>query len=70
LLDSIVDATAPQDRPPSGPRPARARPADGEAAAAGRPTPLDQLERLSALRREGALTDAEFEAQKQAILMG
>lgn len=55
-------------RPSSGPHPAKAGPADGDAAAVGRATPLDQLERLSALRREGALTDAEFEAQKQAIL--
>ncbi len=30
--------------------------------------PLARLERLSALRREGALTDAEFEAQKQKLL--
>lgn len=29
---------------------------------------LDQLERLTALRREGALTDEEFEAKKQEIL--
>jgi Short C-terminal domain len=29
---------------------------------------LEQIERLSALRREGALTEAEFEAQKQAVL--
>jgi hypothetical protein len=29
---------------------------------------LDQLERLNALRREGALTDEEFEAKKQEIL--
>jgi hypothetical protein len=31
---------------------------------------LEQLERLSALRREGALTDEEFEAQKQSVLAG
>jgi Short C-terminal domain len=29
---------------------------------------LEQLERLSALRREGVLTDEEFEAQKQSVL--
>lgn len=57
-------------RRPPGPRLAKARPADADAAAASRATALDQLERLSALRREGALTDAEFEAQKQAILAG
>jgi hypothetical protein len=31
-------------------------------------TELDQLERLAALRREGALTDEEFEAKKQEML--
>lgn len=31
---------------------------------------LERLERLSALRREGALTDEEFEAQKREILAG
>lgn len=31
---------------------------------------IDQLERLSALRREGALSDAEFEAQKTLVLDG
>ena len=30
--------------------------------------PVDQLERLTALRDKGAITDAEFEAQKAKIL--
>jgi hypothetical protein len=37
----------------------------GVASATGQ---LDALERLSALRRDGALTDAEFEVQKRALL--
>jgi Short C-terminal domain len=41
--------------------------ADSGAAASA--AQLDQLERLSALRREGALTDEEFEAQKQSVLL-
>jgi hypothetical protein len=36
----------------------------------GESTSLDQLERLSALHREGALNDAEFEAQKSVVLNG
>jgi hypothetical protein len=31
---------------------------------------VDQLERASALRREGALSDAEFEAQQTPVLDG
>jgi len=41
--------------------------ADGERPPA---TQLEQLERLSSLRREGALSDAEFEVQKKRILAG
>jgi hypothetical protein len=37
-------------------------------AAAGQPDPISQLERLAALHQSGALTDAEFERQKQRIL--
>jgi putative oligomerization/nucleic acid binding protein len=33
-------------------------------------TQLEQLERLNSLRREGALSDDEFEAQKKRILIG
>lgn len=49
------------------------RPGDGRAAApagAREPDsdPLARLERLNALRRDGALSDAEFEAQKRRVL--
>ena len=37
-------------------------------AAGGRSGQLGDLERLNALRKEGALTDSEFEAQKQQLL--
>lgn len=43
-----------------GPRPPRDR----------EPTEIEQLERLGALRREGVLTDTEFEAQKSSVLDG
>jgi hypothetical protein len=36
----------------------------------GQATQLEQLERLSSLRREGALSDDEFEGQKKRILAG
>ena len=36
--------------------------------AAPAPDPLEQLQKLGALREQGILTDAEFEAQKQRIL--
>lgn len=42
---------------------------EGTAAApAGQSSSLDDLERLNALRKDGALTEAEFEAQKKALL--
>jgi hypothetical protein len=37
-------------------------------AAAGQPDPISQLERLAELRKSGALTDEEFEQQKQRVL--
>ena len=37
-------------------------------AAGGQPDPIEQLEKLAELRQSGALTDAEFEQQKQRIL--
>jgi hypothetical protein len=40
----------------------------GEGTSAQQLEQLEQLERLGALRREGALTDEEFEAQKQSVL--
>jgi len=36
--------------------------------AAPAPDPLEQLQKLGALREQGILTDAEFETQKQRIL--
>ena len=36
--------------------------------AADQSDPISQLEKLPALRKSGALTDAEFEQQKQRIL--
>jgi hypothetical protein len=45
-----------------------AAPSDADSAAARKTAQLDQLERLAALRRDGALTDDEFEAQKQQVL--
>ena len=47
----------------SGVQVVRAQPA-----AAGQPDPISQVERLAALHESGALTDAEFEQQKQRIL--
>jgi len=39
-----------------------------QGAAAGHPDPISQLEKLADLRKSGALTDAEFEQQKQRVL--
>jgi hypothetical protein len=39
-----------------------------EGAAAAGPDPISQLERLAELRQSGALTDTEFEQQKQRVL--
>jgi len=50
----------------SGTSSVRVVPAQG--AAAGQPDPVSQLERLAELRKSGALTDAEFEQEKQRIL--
>ncbi len=47
---------------PSPPRPRRPAPA------AAAPDPIAQLTQLAALRDSGALTEAEFEAQKAKIL--
>jgi hypothetical protein len=40
----------------------------GQSAPAAQPDPISQLERLAALHKSGALTDAEFAQQKQRIL--
>jgi hypothetical protein len=48
---------------------ARQRPAPTEPGSApGRTSQLEELERLNALRKEGALTEPEFEAQKERLL--
>jgi hypothetical protein len=54
-------------RAPPGPA---AAPAGGDIAVARETARLDQLERLNAFRREGVLTEDEFEAQKKALLSG
>lgn len=36
----------------------------------GRTSPVEELEKLAALRQQGALTDAEFETMKKRILGG
>jgi hypothetical protein len=43
-------------------------PAPAPAAAAAAPDPIEQLTQLAALKDSGALTEAEFEAQKAKIL--
>lgn len=40
----------------------------GAGSGAGRPDPIEQLEKLDALRKSGALTDEEFEQQKRRVL--
>ncbi len=40
------------------------------AAGAGTSAMLDQLEKLGELKKQGVLTDAEFEVQKQKLLEG
>jgi putative oligomerization/nucleic acid binding protein len=52
-------------RPPEQERAATAAASDGSP-----PTLIDQLERLAKLRDSGALTEAEFEEQKKALLGG
>lgn len=71
--------------PPTAPQPASAAPAFVPPAPAGLPVPpatasapaedvttrrLAQLTQLGELRAAGVLTDAEFEAQKAAVLAG
>ena len=43
-------------------------PAPAPAPAAAAPDPIEQLTQLAALKDSGALTEAEFEAQKAKIL--
>jgi len=47
---------------------AEAPPAPEPAPAAAAPDPIEQLTQLAALKDSGALTEAEFEAQKAKIL--
>jgi hypothetical protein len=49
---------------PAGQMPGTAPPASAQQA----PDPVEQLEKLAALKEKGALTDAEFEAEKARIL--
>lgn len=49
-------------------QPAYAEPAAAPPPASG--VPIEQLQRLGALREQGILTDAEFEAQKAKLLAG
>lgn len=41
---------------------------ESQAQASGEPSYLDELERLSKLHEEGAITDEEFEAKKKQLL--
>lgn len=45
-----------------------AAPAEAPAPAAAAPDPVEQLTKLAALRDSGALTEAEFEAEKAKLL--
>ena len=56
-------APAPQPPAPAPPAPAAAAPAP-----AATMTSVEQLTALAALREQGVLTDAEFEAEKAKIL--
>jgi hypothetical protein len=56
--------TAPAPPPQAAPPPPAAAPA------AGADDLIGQLERLGALREQGILTDAEFDAQKAKLLAG
>jgi hypothetical protein len=48
--------------------PAAPAPAPAPAPAAAGPDPVEQLTQLAALKDSGALTEAEFEAEKAKIL--
>ncbi len=51
-------------------QPAPAAPAPAAAPAAGEQDTITQLKELAALKEQGILTDAEFEAQKAKVLAG
>ena len=68
---------ASQPPPPvPAPEPVYAQPVSAQPVAAAEPPPpdmndqLDQLTQLGALKEQGILTEAEFEAQKTRILAG
>jgi Short C-terminal domain len=61
--DARLDAVeSDQTAPAAAPAPA--------ASGAGTSAMLDQLEKLGELKKQGVLTDAEFEVQKQKLLEG
>jgi len=59
------NAAAAQAAPPEAPAPA---PAPAAAPVAGEPDKIAQLTQLAALKDSGALTEAEFEAEKAKVL--
>jgi putative oligomerization/nucleic acid binding protein len=63
--DERIDNLEQQQAPPAAP--AAAAPAPAAAPAAG-PSLLDQLNQLSSLHEQGALTDNEFTAAKAKLL--
>ncbi|WP_329030599.1 SHOCT domain-containing protein [Streptomyces sp. NBC_01423] len=60
-----VQPAAPQ---PAAPQPAAPQPAAPQPAASQGDDIIGQLERLAALKEQGVLTEAEFEAQKARLL--
>jgi hypothetical protein len=62
--DARLDAVESDQAAPAAAAPAPA------AAGAGTSAMLDQLEKLGELKKQGVLTDAEFEVQKQKLLQG
>jgi hypothetical protein len=63
----MANKQAAQAQQPAEEAPAAA-PAPAPAPAAAGPDPIEQLTQLAALKDSGALTDAEFEAEKAKIL--
>jgi Short C-terminal domain len=65
----MANKQAAQGQPAAEEAPAAAPPAAPEpSSAAAGPDPIEQLTKLAALKDSGALTDAEFEAEKAKIL--
>jgi hypothetical protein len=63
----MANKQAAQAQQPAEDAPAAA-PAPAPAPAAAGPDPIEQLTQLAALKDSGALTEAEFEAEKAKIL--